>query len=275
MANGTVTERSVARQRICPQCQVSFKTKAATQECCSKRCAAQLKGDARRKHDNAPRPCELCEALFIPGRLNGASLRAKRVQTFCSNVCRHLVRSEIAAVKRAHTELLRVLLSRRECGNCRIAFVGKARFCSHACSLASGRVAPPERSCNRCARTFQPRWLPQVFCSKHCNRRAHHGEANNHRQRARRANVTYEPVSRLKVFERDRWRCQVCGSKAPKRLIGGTHDRAPELDHRVPLALGGPHTYANLQLACRKCNATKHDHSIRGQMNLFCEPLAA
>ena len=42
------------------------------------------------------------------------------------------------------------------------------------------------------------------------------------------------------------------------RCIGPSHDaRAPELDHVVPLASGGAHTYANSACACRECNILK------------------
>ena len=71
------------------------------------------------------------------------------------------------------------------------------------------------------------------------------------------------------------WRCQVCGVSTPKSLRGKLVDRSPELDHRVPLAMGGSHTWDNVQTACRKCNAAKGAHRVVGQMNLFARPIAA
>jgi 5-methylcytosine-specific restriction endonuclease McrA len=59
------------------------------------------------------------------------------------------------------------------------------------------------------------------------------------------------------VFARDKWRCQLCKVRTPKRLRGTTHPRAPELDHIVPIAAGGDHTWNNVQCACRKCNGEK------------------
>ena len=47
---------------------------------------------------------------------------------------------------------------------------------------------------------------------------------------------------------------------------GGTCDpRAPELDHIVPLALGGAHVPENVQDACRACNSAK-GATDRGQI---------
>lgn len=38
--------------------------------------------------------------------------------------------------------------------------------------------------------------------------------------------------------------------------------RAPELDHIIPLAKGGPHTKANTARACRGCSLAKGDSFI-------------
>lgn len=67
------------------------------------------------------------------------------------------------------------------------------------------------------------------------------------------------------IFERDKWTCQLCRRKTPKRLRGTNDARAPELDHIVPLAHGGLHTRANVQCACRQCNGVKAA-TARGQL---------
>lgn len=84
--------------------------------------------------------------------------------------------------------------------------------------------------------------------------------------RRARARARSEPVDPLAVFERDGWRCQICGCKTPKRLRGTIDPRAPELDHIHSLALGGSHTWSNLQCACRACNVEKGARSL-GQLN--------
>jgi 5-methylcytosine-specific restriction endonuclease McrA len=45
-------------------------------------------------------------------------------------------------------------------------------------------------------------------------------------------------------------------------------DDAPELDHIVPLACGGAHTYQNTQCTCRECNGRK-GATILGQLRLL------
>jgi 5-methylcytosine-specific restriction endonuclease McrA len=112
------------------------------------------------------------------------------------------------------------------------------------------------------------------FCSSACLDRHSRRQAggNSDRKRARRAGVQYQPINRTKLFTRDGWRCQICGVKTPKALRGKHEDRSPELDHRVPLALGGAHTWENIQLACRKCNGAKGGRRIVGQLPLFARP---
>jgi len=85
----------------------------------------------------------------------------------------------------------------------------------------------------------------------------------------RRARILqdFEAFDPIKVFMRDKWHCQLCGVSTPKRLRGTYEDDAPELDHVVPLALGGSHTWANVQCACRSCNISKGARAL-GQMGL-------
>jgi 5-methylcytosine-specific restriction endonuclease McrA len=79
-------------------------------------------------------------------------------------------------------------------------------------------------------------------------------------------------VNPIKVFERDGWRCGVCGKKTPKRWRGTTKDNAPELDHRISMGIGGGHTYENCQCACRKCNREKGHLIAVGQLPLISNP---
>lgn len=86
--------------------------------------------------------------------------------------------------------------------------------------------------------------------------------------RARLKRVKVEQVDPIKVFDRDGWRCHLCGYKTPKEKRGTYHPKAPELDHIVPLSKGGAHSYANTACSCRKCNAEKSD-KILGQPSLL------
>jgi len=58
-----------------------------------------------------------------------------------------------------------------------------------------------------------------------------------------------EIVNYAVVWERDGGTCGICGLPADPTLW--------ELDHVVPLALGGLHEYANVQVSHRTCNRSK------------------
>ena len=66
------------------------------------------------------------------------------------------------------------------------------------------------------------------------------------RRRARLANVEQEHVDRDVVYRRDNELCGICGGKVNKADMS--------IDHIIPIIYGGPHTYANVQLAHINCN---------------------
>jgi 5-methylcytosine-specific restriction endonuclease McrA len=166
------------------------------------------------------------------------------------------------------------------CAMCGTGFAPtrKRRFCSDDCRVAHyqatsserGRVRyyrnwipPQDRACEECGTTFTPTLPHMRHCSIECRRRI-----GGKVRRARLRQVEHERVSSTKVFERDGWLCHICGRKTLKDKRGKIHDRAPHLDHIVPLSLGGPHTYANTACACMKCNLTKGSRTL-GQPSLL------
>ncbi len=88
-----------------------------------------------------------------------------------------------------------------------------------------------------------------------------------YKQRAKRGAIIERGVSRLAVFRRDGWRCRLCGVVTPRHLSGTNNQHSPELDHIVPLALGGDHSWQNVQCLCRSCNAAK-GCKVLGQLRI-------
>jgi 5-methylcytosine-specific restriction endonuclease McrA len=76
-----------------------------------------------------------------------------------------------------------------------------------------------------------------------------------------------EPVFRRKVFERDGWRCQICGGRVLKSAKV-PHPKAPTVDHIVPLAMDGDHSMANAQTAHFICNSEKGASARNDQLRL-------
>ncbi len=67
------------------------------------------------------------------------------------------------------------------------------------------------------------------------------------------------PSPNLWILDRDKWVCQLCGVKTPKRLRGTVHPRAPEIGHIIPRSRRGRlNDPKNLRCECRRCNAHKY-----------------
>ena len=61
---------------------------------------------------------------------------------------------------------------------------------------------------------------------------------------------------RLAIYERDGWKCKLCGKRVGKSYPPN-HPRSPVLDHIVPRSIAADDAPSNLQLAHRVCNARK------------------
>ena len=91
------------------------------------------------------------------------------------------------------------------------------------------------------------------------SRRLAKSRYGNNRKRCRRYGVPYENVRATDVYERDGWRCQICGCELLRRWERG-NPRSRTIDHIIPLSAGpgSPgHVISNLQAACWLCNVNK------------------
>lgn len=63
----------------------------------------------------------------------------------------------------------------------------------------------------------------------------------------------------LAQLEGDVWRAALLAEYGDRCAYCGDRGPALELEHDVPIALGGDHTWRNIVPACRTCNASKSD----------------
>jgi hypothetical protein len=121
--------------------------------------------------------------------------------------------------------------------------------------IADPRIA----TCKECGGIFCPlygSWL-RSFCGDEC-RDLYFRRISRDRRRARlRGSEQVDNIDPIEVFERDGWHCYLCGQRTPREARGTLADNAPELEHIVPLAAGGMHTYDNVACCCRGCNQAK------------------
>ena len=134
----------------------------------------------------------------------------------------------------------------------------------------------PACPCPICGESFTPvrrsdgRWTK--VCSKYCENIRRAGSnadlaaKNAPRQEINRLNVArkhaarraavVERVDRQTVFERDQWKCHVCGDNVDKTL-SGRDPMGPSIDHLIPISKGGKTCYANVALAHLSCNSRR------------------
>ncbi len=217
--------------------------------------------------------CVQCGVEFYPKKSD--------LTTCCSRDCGYLLQKKRGAESRLATAAKRAeLRAQRPMFACRICGVVTGRpVCSDECIKADARLKARQRNelrsvkqprqCAECMAVFTPVYgdKRRQFCSRKCLRKKFK-RIRKAQERARLCNARHEPVDPLKVFERDGWRCQLCKVATPRRLRGSCDDRAPELDHIVPLSCGGEHSYRNTQCACRRCNGQKGAMPL-GQLRLI------
>jgi len=253
----------VSGKRTCEQCDVEFKSANRANRpnrFCSKTCRGKASRELMRAIRS--RTCRHCGKQFVvsdtavPGR-------------WCSKTCQS--KDEPRRDPLAKRNIPKPIVI-RNCAGCG-AEISKNLYCSKECyprSIYEKKRKPLVNvRCNECNTEFLGH-DNRLFCSAKCRaRHSRRTHGRKHRERARKAGVFYEPINVTTVFDRDGWRCQICGVKTPKRLRGKNEDMSPELDHRIPFALGGDHTYENVQCACRACNLKKSGDQIVGQLSLF------
>lgn len=95
------------------------------------------------------------------------------------------------------------------------------------------------------------------YCAQNPDEMAKHRA----RRRARQAAVEHIDYTRTEIYERDEGRCRGCHKELENKPHGF------QIDHIVPISLGGPDTPANVQLMCAKCNRAKWAN-LEGQIHL-------
>lgn len=103
------------------------------------------------------------------------------------------------------------------------------------------------------------------YCSTLCARRANYTRQNT-RRRAKIQNALVDgDITLYKLFNRDNGRCHICGGECDwndyrhinNRFVCGNN--YPTIDHVIPLAKGGMHSWDNVRLAHHSCNSAKGD----------------
>lgn len=118
--------------------------------------------------------------------------------------------------------------------------------------------------CKECGALFIPRAKGERYCSPECRQSAWY----NHNDRRLKGVRKDSGITLHKVYERDGGRCYLCGGLCDWEDYGekGAGNKYPSVDHVVPLALNGTHTWDNVRLAHRICNSLKRDNPLPKKM---------
>ncbi len=244
--------------RSCKWCGSSFEVARTTSQqlFCSHNCKGSFGNKAARDKERSHRPtaCAECAGPLVqPAK--GAPKK------YCSAACKRR-----AGNRRVNRSLMPLAQpTSRTCAHCGKAFTAKSRdriycydgWCRQAAYHARRKtgaarlVGEHEVSCDECNTLFTAKYPSARWCSKLC--------ANRYwgRMRARQRRVRTEAnYTDLEVFERDGWRCHICGD-----LIDWTAPRTSPLgatiDHIVPLSKGGADDLGNVAAAHHQCNIAK------------------
>lgn len=160
-----------------------------------------------------------------------------------------------------------ILLERKKAQQAGLHLCGKCRR-----TLQPEDFHANQSECKACQRDHYLKW---VAANPDAPRRWHKkwaeaGGARDswQRRKARLLAAFVAPVESFAIFERDRWRCGLCGRSVPKN-VKAPDRRSASLDHIIPLAAGGTHEPANVQLAHLGCNSAKGARGGGEQMLLF------
>lgn len=253
---------------------------------CSYECSAKHKAEL--SYEKNKLECIQCGKEFVKRR---GSNSTEGTNSFCSRKCWGAWRTDHK--KTEGQSMCKVYF--KACVTCGGLFTSKKnnrKYCSSKCSSRfhwgknkkdrlkkirdkyreENSIQKIDRVCLWCGNHFKTYYQNKRFCSLSCGKRYRKRHFGNHRRRARSYDVEYEPIDVFFIFDRDGWRCQMCGKKTPKNKRGTNCSNAPELDHIVPMSNGGSHLYSNVQCVCRACNIRKgSSYGVGCQGMLFPE----
>lgn len=260
--------------RECAACKREFYPTAKPQKFCGVGCSQPYVAQVQK--DRAPRyNCQHCGIEFKP--------KHYRYTKYCSRDCHFLA---VQARPSPTTSRHWVHWFFRTCSECGARFIARSSdgcICSDLCrrkrrsdaqtrrdaAKATAKASShPPRICGECGNSFVPVYgdKRREYCSIDCGNKRN-GRIAKRKRRAIERGACADNIDPNAVFNRDGWRCHICGCRTPRRLRGSIELKAPEMDHIIPLSKGGSHTMDNVACCCRECNMRK-GAKIIGQLRL-------
>lgn len=168
------------------------------------------------------------------------------------------------------------LIKCKRCGKEIIVTAGRSIFCSEECRFSYAIEQEREerlkeiRICKTCGSEFHSAHGGKLYCSDKCSRKAARGKMRISKDKRLRLNgkVDYS-ITLHKVISKDSNICYICGRPCNEHdmiinedgyyIAGNSY---PSIDHVIPIAQGGTHSWDNVRLAHRGCNSKKGAKSM-------------
>lgn len=166
--------------------------------------------------------CQYCHKAF----LHKQHPNCARTPRYCSTQCYY-------AAKRKHQPINCIV-----CGKVFTPAKSGMKHCSKECSYVSHRQRAVIQ-CAHCGKTFSRRRGMTKYCSQECY-------GNSMLSHFPRKGKEFSKAVRRAIRKRDNHACVICGST-----------RNLELDHIIPISLGGENSIENGQTLCHKCHRAK------------------
>lgn len=252
---GNVWEKENPRYaKCCLECNGEFKTNNKHQKYCSPEC----EGKSRRRTISFV--CSECGNKFIP-KMNDRT-------TYCSRECYFKAKHKNAKPKINNVIVAKNVLC-AECGKEFQTCRGQ-KYCSDRCRMIhyntkkKDTFKPLQFECEECGITIVALRgdKRRKFCSHCCSRR--HSDRKKETQRRYRLIENGEidhNITLKKLIKRDNEMCYICNDKVNVNSNSNA-DEYPSIDHVIPVAKGGTHTWDNVRLAHRYCNSVKWSNML-------------
>lgn len=283
--------------RNCAWCGTPFTVKHKA-ECCSKKCAIERKNEKEKvrqriiRHGTSadpytgPRCCIICGKSFSPDKRHP---HAKKCHACVLNGDYrnrgNVNRNRTCVVCGKDFEITvsgSQICCSPDCSAERKRQKSRERYVPKPVKIKPVKIKEPKpmvtHTCEVCGKVFENYQPVQFACSGECKKerdkrikkeyRKNHPHNHNKRQHERFAEekLVDKDITIKKLFMRDGGVCYLCGENCNwNDLIRGdgwatAMGKYPTIDHVIPRAKGGEHSWENVRLACYECNTRKRDH---------------
>ena len=274
--------KGVKRMKKCQFCNKEFEPNknGARYKYCSEECYKEERRKRKRERWRKQNPdwnkkiikkCEWCGGDYSVPKRNAHQAK------FCSAKCRQKARDRAnghipweewkTRVTKQKQERLAKLEKERAIRTLRNSLI---RVIKH--KEEQERIKRLTRECEECGTMFYDPHPNTLTCSSECSRKRSKRLSRYYkRKRINKHNLVDKDISLKKLYKRDKGICYLCGEPCDFNdkvitdeghyIVGETY---PSIDHVIPIAKGGKHSWENVKLAHHRCNTLKRDNEIRG-----------